>query len=153
MIYFIFHLKEEKIKIMISIILGVVVFVILCFVDEELIAPGFFIGLGVFFICLLGASVWTPDEVTYTEEPVEFQEIEGELFIPQGNSYVVKIDGNISVKPKALFHTVQSDSVYNEVQIGRKVVLHENVQRWIPGKQVNDTTYYVNKYILYRNLN
>jgi hypothetical protein len=111
--------------------------------------------LGIFIVLIGHVTCLALFKTTFTYEnkPIEFQQIEGEYFTPQGNDYVVKIDGKIKAYPKSKFYTVQSDSVYNEIQIATGVYNYGKFDKWMIGKQKNDTTYHVEKFILYRNLN
>ena len=92
-------------------------------------------------------------DYTYLTKPAEFQQIEGEYFIPQGNEYVVKIDGEIKIYPKSMFYTVQSDSVYNEIQYKCTKINKEKFEKWMVGEQKNESTRSIDKFILHRNLN
>lgn len=106
------------------------------------------IGFGHFFLLFMPDTTYT-----FKTSPVEFQQIEGEYFTPQGNDYVVKFNGNIQTFSKSMFYTVQSDSVYNEIQYKTGITNEEKYDIWMIGKQENDTMTYINKFILHRNLN
>lgn len=142
-----------------SIICGVVIWLLIAAGILSIADDGFgieisFIMIGI--ICVLIA--WSIDSnsstVSYIEDIKELQKIEGEYFRDQENNYIVKWDNEIMIIPKTKVYTVHSDSAYFAIQY-KKIIKNytKSRQRWIPGKQVNDTLYQVNKYHLYRNLN
>ena len=92
--------------------------------------------------------------VSYIEDPKELQLIENEYFRPQGNNFVIKWDEEIKIIPKSKVYTIHSDSSYFTIEYKKTIKNYsQSRQRWIPGKQKNDTIYKINKYYIYRNLN
>ena len=87
-------------------------------------------------------------------EVKELQLVEGEYFREQGNDYVMKWDNKVRIVPKGKVYTIHSDSSYFEVQYKERIkTWTRKNERWVPGKHETDTSYYLNRYILYRNLN
>jgi len=137
-----------------SILIGVAILIFITIITE---GDGFFLGLFLGLIALgmcwgiADGKITTKEVIT---EPIILQEIEGELLTPQGNQYVVKFDGEIQIQSKSDFYTIQSDSVYAEIEYNRKIKEYSRCKRWIPGwDNVDDTTYTYKQINLYRNLN
>ena len=121
--------------------------------DGRTAGIGLTLGIVVFLVGHMFCLMSYNRTFTYENRPIEFQEVEGEYFTPQGNEYVVKMEGEIKIYPKNKFYTVQSDSIYDEVQIGIGISNHSNFDKWMVGKQVSDTTKHISKFILHRQLN
>lgn len=138
-----------------AVFLWILIAALILSIDEE----GEGIGVSLIMICIIGALIHVKidgkaETVLYYEESKELQAIEGEYFRAQENNYIVKWDNEIRIIPKNKVYTMHSDSAYFTVEIKKTIHNYtKSRQRWLPGKQYNDTTYRENKYYLYRNLN
>jgi len=111
----------------------------------------FFIAM---IVCIIiTACIYPRPNITYFKEIKELQKIEDQYILKQGDEYVLKWDNTLNVIPSRYFVLdFSEDSSYFEIEYKKTITLEGNIQRWLPGKQVNDTTIKVSRYILYQKM-
>jgi len=111
----------------------------------------FFVSL---IACIIVLSIIYPrPNITYFKEIKELQKIEGQYITKQGDEYILKWDNTLNVVPDKYFVLdFSEDSSYFEIEYKKTIIPEENIQRWMPGKQVNDTTIKASRYILYKKM-